>query len=376
MAYKGIEMKIPYLDLQAQYQSIKSEIDTAISKVLDSSSYVLGPSVKEFEEDYASYCGVQHCAGVNNGTNALLLALKALDVGPNDEVITTANTFIATVAAIHHSGAKPVLVDVDPVSRNMDANLLSMALSNKTKVIIPVHLYGRVANMDPILKLAKKYNIHVLEDAAQAQGAIYKGKRSGSIGEIAAFSFYPGKNLGAFGEAGAVTTNDPKLDKAVKMLRDHGSEKKYHHEFPGYNARMDGIQGAVLNVKLKHLDKWNKSRNEVAGWYDEALKGLPITLPSQTTEDEKQVYHVYVIETDQRDKLQKYLAKHEIPTIIHYPIPVHRQNAFDDLCYKKGDFPVTEKLADEILSLPIFPELRQEQVEFVCEKIRAFFNGK
>lgn len=376
MPYKGIEMKIPYLDLQAQYQSIKGEIDTAITKVLDSSSYVLGPSVKEFEDNYADYCGAQHCAGVNNGTNALLLALKALDVGPGDEVITVANTFIATVAAIYHTGAKPVLVDVDPISRNMDVNLLSMALSNKTKAIIPVHLYGRIADMGPILDLAKKYNIHVLEDAAQAQGAIYRGKRSGSMGEMAAFSFYPGKNLGAYGEAGAITTNNPKLDKTVRMLRDHGSEKKYHHDLPGYNARMDGIQGAVLNVKLRYLDQWNKARNEVAGWYDEALKGLPIVLPSKSNKDEKQVYHVYVIETDQRDKLQKYLQENEIPTIIHYPIPVHFQDAFDNLHYEKGDFPVTEKLAVEILSLPIFPELTQAQVGFVCEKIRDFFNGK
>ncbi len=375
MADKGIEMKIPYLDLQLQYQSIKSEIDTAISKVLDNSSYVLGPSVQEFEKNYAEYCGVSYCTGVNNGTNALLLALKALDVGHGDEVITTANTFIATVAAVYHSGAKPVLVDVDPDSRNIDINLLSMALSNKTKAIIPVHLYGHIANMDPILELAKKYNIHVLEDAAQAQGAFYKNKRSGSIGEMAAFSFYPGKNLGAYGEAGAITTNDPKLDKIVRMLRDHGSQKKYHHELPGYNARMDGIQGAVLNVKLKYLDQWNKARNKVAGWYDEALKGLPIKLPSHINEEGEQVYHVYVIETDQRDKLQKYLLKNEIPTIIHYPIPVHLQDAFENLYYKKGEFPVTEKLADEILSLPIFPEMTQEQVEYVCEKIRDFFNG-
>jgi len=376
MADKGIEMKIPYLDLQAQYQSIKDEIDTAIANVLDHSSYVLGPAVKEFEEDYAKYCGVEHCAGVNNGTNALLLALKALDVGLGDEVITVANTFIATVAAIHHSGAKPVLVDVDPVSRNMDVNLLSMALSNKTKAIIPVHLYGRIADMAPILDIAKKYNINVLEDAAQAQGASYKGKRAGSIGEIAAFSFYPGKNLGAYGEGGAITTNDSKLDKAVRMLRDHGSEKKYHHELTGYNARMDGIQGAVLNVKLKYLDQWSQARNQVAGWYDNALQGLPITLPSKTNKDEEQVYHVYVIETDQRDNLQKYLQKNDIPTIIHYPIPVHLQNAFGHLCYKKGDFPITEKLANEILSLPIFPELTMDQVEYVCEKIRDFFNGK
>ena len=373
---KGIEMKIPYLDLQAQYQSIKAEIDSAISKVLDHSSFVLGPAVQEFENNYAKYCGVSHCAGVNNGTNALLLALKALDIGPGDEVITVANTFIATVAAIHHSGAKPVLVDVDPISRNMDVNLLSIALSNKTKAVIPVHLYGRTADMDPIIDLANKYSIHVLEDSAQAQGAVYKGKKAGSIGEIAAFSFYPGKNLGAYGEAGAITTDNPKLDKDVRMLRDHGSDKKYHHDFPGYNARMEGIQGAVLNVKLKYLDQWNKARNKVAGWYDEALQELPITLPSRVDEYCEQIYHVYVIETEHRDDLQKYLQKNDIPTIIHYPIPVYLQKAFEHLCYKKGDFPVTEKLSNDILSLPIFPEMTKDQVDYVCEKIRDFFNGK
>lgn len=369
-------MKIPYLDLQVQYQSIKSELDNAISKVLDNSTYVLGPAVQEFEENYAQYCGATHCAGVNNGTSALLLALKALDIGAGNEVITVANTFVATVAAIHHSGAKPVLVDVDPVSRNIDAKLLAMAISNRTKAIIPVHLFGRMADMDPIIELAKKYNIYILEDAAQAQGAVYKYKKAGSIGEIAAFSFYPGKNLGAYGEAGAITTNNTKLDKSVRMLRDHGSEKKYYHEFPGYNARMDGIQGAVLNVKLKYLDQWNKARNKVAGWYDNALKELPLKLPSKVDSDCEQVYHVYVIETDRRNDLQKYLLKIDIPTIIHYPIPVHLQNAFAHLCYKKGDFPITEKLADEILSLPIFPEMTMDQVEYVCGKIRDFFDGK
>ncbi len=368
-------MKIKYLDLQAQYQSLKPEIDEAIARVLDSSAYVLGPSVSEFETAFADYCGANHCAGVNSGTSALTLALRALGAGPDDEVITAANTFIATAAAIEHSQAKPVLVDVDPVSRNLDPKLLSLAITPRTKAIIPVHLYGRTADMNEILNLADRHGIPVLEDAAQAQGAEYKGKRAGSIGRIAAFSFYPGKNLGAYGEAGAVTTSDPKLDKAVRMLRDHGSDRKYHHDLLGYNARMEGIQGAVLGVKLKRLDEWNRQRNRVARLYSELLKGLPLGLP-QETDGYAQVYHVYVIETDRRDELQKYLGDQDIPSIIHYPVPIHEQPAFRHLGHREGDFPVTEKLSREILSLPIYPEMTDDQVRYVAERIAGFFEGR
>ncbi len=365
-------MEIKYLDLQAQYQSIKSEIDTAIQKVLDSSAYVLGPAVSEFESAFAEYCGTKFAIGVNSGTSALTLALRALDIGPGDEVITAANTFIATAAAIEHAGGRPVLVDVDPETRNMDPVLLKMAITSRTRAIIPVHLYGRPADMDPILQLAARHDIAVLEDAAQAHGARYKGAKAGSIGRMAAFSFYPGKNLGAYGEAGAVTTDDSEVDRKVRMLRDHGSDKKYVHDVLGYNARMEGIQGAVLKVKLAHLDRWNAERNRVARLYNQLLTNLPIKLPS-FEDDIEQVFHLYVIETEQRDQLQKYLGEQGVPSLIHYPIPIHRQKAFDHLDHRAGDFPITEKLSDEILSLPIYPEMSDEQVTFVAEKVKAFF---
>lgn len=364
-------MEIKYLDLQAQYQSIKNEIDSEIQKVLDSSAYVLGPSVAEFENNFASFCGTTHCIAVNSGTSALLLALKALDVGTGDEVIVPANTFIATISAVIQSGAKPVLVDVDPQSRNIDPQLLKMAISTKTKVIIPVHLYGQMADMRTLLKIAQEHNVKVLEDAAQAHGAMYDGNPAGSFGDAAAFSFYPGKNLGAYGEGGAVVTTDDKINKMVRMLRDHGSDKKYYHSTIGYNARMDGIQGAVLKVKLKHLSKWNNERRRVASLYDKHLKS--VTIPS-VAEHCQNVYHLYVIECDKRDELMKFLKeKHNIVTLIHYPIPNHMQNALDYIGYKKGDFPVTEMLADRILSLPIYPEMTDEQVIFVSERIAEFF---
>lgn len=367
-------MQIKYLDLQAQYQSIKIEMDQAIAGVLDSSAYVLGKAVADFEGEFASFCDVNHCAGVNSGTSALLLALRALDVGPGDEVITAANTFIATAAAIAHTGAKPVLVDVDPVSRNIDPTLISMAISNRTKVIIPVHLYGHLADMKPILSLAKKHGMAVLEDAAQAQGAGYHGQTAGGIGQMAAFSFYPGKNLGAFGEAGAVTTNDAKLDEKVRMLRDHGSSRKYYHDMLGYNARMEGIQGAVLGVKLRHLSDWNKERRRVASRYTKLITGTPLQLP-QPVEGCEDVFHVYVVETDKRDLLQKYLGEKGVPSLIHYPVPIHLQKAFDGLGHRKGDFPVTEKLCGEILSLPIYPEMSNDHVDYVAEQIIKFFEN-
>jgi dTDP-4-amino-4,6-dideoxygalactose transaminase len=363
-------MEIKYLDLNAQYQSIKNEIDSAIQNVINSSAFALGPAVKEFEQSFAQYCDVKYCSGVNSGTNALLLALKALNVGSGDEVITSANTFIATISAIVQTGAKPVLVDVNPTSRNIDPLLLKMAISNKTRVIMPVHLYGRMSDMDSIMKIAGKNGINVLEDASQAHGAKYKGKKAGSIGRAATFSFYPGKNLGAYGEGGVVTTNDNDVDKMIKMLRDHGSEKKYYHDMVGYNARMDGIQGAVLNVKLRYLDRWNKRRREIAKIYSKSLKN--VVTPDVISNCE-QVFHLYVIEHEKRDELQQYLKeKYNIPTLIHYPIPNHLQKALDYLGYKKGDFPVTEKLSDEILSLPIYPEMTDEQVIFVSDKINEF----
>ena len=364
-------MEIKYLDLQAQYKSIKDEIDQEIHKILDSSAFVLGKSVADFEADFALYCQTKYCVGVNNGTNALLLALKALDVGPGDEVITAANTFIATISAIIQTGARPVLVDVDPISKNIDPILLKMAITTKTKVVIPVHLFGRTADMDIILKIAKENDLKVLEDSAQSHGAKYKGKRAGSFGDIAAFSFYPGKNLGAYGEAGAIVTNNEEYETELRKLRDHGSAKKYYHDIIGYNARMEGIQGAVLGVKLKYLDRWNQERKRVARLYNSLLKNVrtPVMDP-----DYQQVFHLYVIETDRRDALMNHLKeKYKIVTLIHYPIPNHLQKALDYLGYKKGDFPVTEQLADQMLSLPIYPEMPDEHVEYVAEKINEFY---
>ncbi len=365
-------MDIKYLDLQAQYKTIQPEVDAAIQQVISSCAFTLGPAVANFEAEFAAYCDCSHCVAVNNGTNALLLALRALDVGPGDEVVTAANTFIATVAAIIHAGAKPVLVDVDPESRNLDPILLKMAISPKTKVIIPVHLYGRTADMDPILTIAKTHGVVVLEDCAQAHGAQYRGRVAGSMGKMGAFSFYPGKNLGAYGEGGAIVTSDEKAAKALRKLRDHGSDRKYYHDMIGYNARMEGIQGAVLGVKLKHLNSWNKERNRVAVSYNRLLKGTPVKTPA-LHDDYFQVFHLYVIETEQRDKLQAYLKEQGIVTLIHYPVPNHLQKALDYLGYRRGDFPVTEKLADEILSLPIYPEMTEEQIEFVASQVKGFF---
>ncbi|HQL23350.1 MAG TPA: DegT/DnrJ/EryC1/StrS family aminotransferase [candidate division Zixibacteria bacterium] len=367
-------MKVPYLDLQAQYQSIKDDIAAAVQRVLDSSTYVLGPSVREFEEAFARYCGTAHCAGVNSGTRALVLALRALEIGPGDEVVTAANTFVATVAAIAHTGAHPVLVDIDPRTRTIDPRLLPMALSRRTRAVIPVHLYGRPADMEAIMRLAEKYEVSVVEDAAQAHGARYRGRRIGSFGRLAAFSFYPGKNLGAYGEAGAVTTDDPELDRRLRMLRDHGSERKYYHDLVGYNARMEGIQGAVLGVKLRRLDQWNEARRRVAARYDELLRDLPVTTPPVDPEVEP-VYHLYVIETERRDALQAFLAERGVPTLIHYPVPVHLQRGYDFLGRRKGDFPVAERQAEQILSLPIFPEMTEAQVDYVAAQIQAFFHG-
>ncbi|MFQ5498167.1 MAG: DegT/DnrJ/EryC1/StrS family aminotransferase [Candidatus Zixiibacteriota bacterium] len=365
-------MNIPYLDLRAEYAALKPEIDSAISAVIDSSSYVLGAAVDSFEDNFAKYCGTRHCTGVSSGTAALVLALRALEIGPGDEVITAANTFVATVAAIVQVGAKPVLVDVDPVTRNIDPALIELALCQRTKAIVPVHLYGHIAPMDKIMALAEQSGTAVIEDAAQAHGAEYDRARAGSIGRMAAFSFYPAKNLGAFGEAGAVTTNDADLDKKLRMLRDHGSTEKYKHDLIGYNARMDGIQGAVLGVKLKYLDKWNERRRRVAAQYSKELINLPVTTPSECG-GSSDVYHVYVIETDRRTELKSYLSEAGIPTLIHYPIPVHKQKATTFLGYKDGDFPVTERLADQILSLPIHPYLSSEQVSYVAQQIRLFF---
>ncbi|MBI4116026.1 MAG: DegT/DnrJ/EryC1/StrS family aminotransferase [Candidatus Omnitrophica bacterium] len=364
-------MKIPLADLKAQYESIKPEIDAAIQRVLESSQFILGKEVEAFEEAFAHYCSVKHCVAVNSGTSALHLALLALGVGPGDEVVTVSQTFIATLEAIIWTGAKPVLVDIDEKTFTMDPAKVESALTKKTKVILPVHLYGHPADMDPILQIAKKKNLFVLEDACQAHGALYKGKRVGSLGIAGCFSFYPGKNLGAYGEGGAVVTNDLELATRIRKLRNHGGTKKYSHEIIGTNGRMEAIQGAILRTKLPYLDGWNEKRRQHARKYDSLLQGLGLILPREA-QYAKSVFHVYVIRTPDRDKLHARLNEQGIGSVIHYPKANHLVDACKSLGYREGSLPVTEKISKEVISLPIYPELTQEQIQTVTEAIKTF----
>lgn len=359
---------IPFLDLKAQYARIKPEVDAAIQGVLDSCGFILGPEVAKLEEEFAAYCGSRFGIGVNSGTSALHLSLLAAGIGPGDEVITVPFTFVATVSAIEYAGAKPVFVDIDPETFNMDPALIEAAITPRTRAIIPVHLHGLMAEMDPILDIARRHNLIVIEDACQAHGAEYKGKRAGSLGDLAAFSFYPGKNLGAYGEGGMVVTGNPDLAKKVRMLRDWGAEKKYHHELRGYNYRLEGIQGATLRVKLKYLEEWTEERRRAAANYNRLLAGTGIPVP-QPKPYQRHVYHVYAIRTKQREKWQAALAQQGIQTGIHYPFPVHLLPAYADLGYKAGDFPHAEAAAKEVLSLPMFPELTDAQCETVARAV-------
>lgn len=369
---------IPLVDLRKQYTSIKQEVDEKISGVLKSTAFILGSEVKEFEKGFAAFCSAEHAVGVSSGTAALALALLALDIGKGHEVITVANTFIATAGAISHVGARPVLVDVDPESYNIDASLVEGAITERTKAIIPVHLYGQPSEMDAVLQLAKRHNLKVIEDACQAHGAEYRGRRVGSFGDISAFSFYPGKNLGAYGDGGAVVTDKGELAERIRLLRDHGSPKKYYHEIIGYNSRLDEIQAAVLGVKLRYLNEWNETRRRNARLYSEYLKDL-VNKGSVTTPKEKDwakhVYHLYVIQVEEgvRDNLITYLNSRGIGAQIHYPIPIHLQKAYKHLGYKEGSFPVAERLAKRIISLPMFPELKQQEIEYIAQEIGAFF---
>ena len=361
---------IPFLDLKAQYASIKSEVDAAIHRVLDSCGYILGPEVAKFEEEFAAYSGAKFGIGVNTGTSALHLSLLSAGIGPGDEVITVPFTFCATVAAIEYAGATPVFVDIDPRTYNMDPERFEAAITPRTRAVIPVHLHGLMAEMDPILEVARRRNLIVLEDACQAHGAEYKGKRAGSLGDLAAFSFYPGKNLGAYGEGGMVVTNNAVFAKKIRMLRDWGAEKKYHHELKGYNYRLEGIQGAVLRVKLRHLEAWTEGRRKAAAHYDRLLGDAGIAVP-QPKPYQRHVYHVYAIRTKQRQAWQDALGAQGIQTGIHYPIPIHLQPAYRDLEYREGDFPHAEAAAREVLSLPIFPEMTDAQVEMVADALQV-----
>jgi dTDP-4-amino-4,6-dideoxygalactose transaminase len=361
---------VPFVDLKTQYRSIKDEVRQAIDEVLESQHFVLGPNVKAFEQEFARYSGAEYAIGVNTGTSALHLSLLAAGVGPGDEVITVPFTFVATVAAIVYSGATPVFVDIDPVSYTMDPKLIEAAITPRTKAILPVHLYGQTADMDPIIDIARRHNLIVLEDACQAHGAEYKGRRAGSIGDLAAFSFYPGKNLGAYGEGGAVTTSNPEYARVIRMLRDWGAERKYFHQLKGYNFRLEEIQAAVLRVKLRHLEAWTEARRVHARRYAELLAMAPVVTPTES-DNARHVYHVYAVRTSDRDGLQKFLNEQEVQTGIHYPIPVHLLEAHADLGYKQGDFPHSERAAAEVLSLPMFAELNDEQLQQVADAIRA-----
>ena len=364
---------VNFVDLKKQYHSIKEEIDNAVLGVLESSQFVLGKEVAAFEKEFAQYCHVDHGVAVNSGTSALHLAFLAAGIGAGDEVITVANTFIATVAAIRYTGATPVLVDMDPVSYTMDPEKIEAVITERTKAICPVHLFGQMADMDAIMAIAEKHDLLVIEDAAQAHGAEYKGRRAGSIGHLGCFSFYPGKNLGAYGEGGMVTTNDEEYARAIRMMRDWGAEKKYHHDLVGFNYRMTGIQGALLRVKLRHLEEWTEARRAHAALYGKMLAGTDVLIPAEVPYA-RHVYHLYVIRTQQRDALQKALGERKIYTGIHYPIPVHLQKAHADLSYKQGDFPETEKAANQILSLPMFAELQDEEIGFVCDAIKEYLD--
>jgi dTDP-4-amino-4,6-dideoxygalactose transaminase len=362
-------IKVPYLDLKAQYQSIKPEIDAAIARVLDSCQFVLGPEVAAFEQEFAAYCGAAECIALNSGTSALHLALLAAGVGPGDEVITVPFTFVASVAAVTYTGARPVLVDIDPRSFNMDPAAIEAAITPRTKAILPVHLYGQPADMAPIMEVAKRHGLVVIEDAAQAHGAKYKGQPVGSIGDIACFSFYPGKNLGAYGEGGAVTTSNAEYANTIRMLRDWGQDRKYHHLLRGFNYRMEGFQGAILRVKLRHLDRWTEARRAVVRQYDELLSDSGVETPAEMPWA-RHVYHVYTLRADDRDGLQAALQAEGIQTGIHYPVPAHLQPAYADLGYGRGAFPRSEAASEQVLSLPLYPELSPQAVIEVAGAVR------
>jgi dTDP-4-amino-4,6-dideoxygalactose transaminase len=365
-------MRIPFLDLKAQYDSIRDEIAIGLQRVLDNTAFAGGSFVESFEKDFASFCACDFTIGVSSGTTALWMALMGIGVGQGDEVITTPNTFIATAEAISFCGAKPVFVDIDERTYNMNPDLLEGTITYKTKAIIPVHLYGQMADMDRIMQIARAHGLFVVEDACQAHGAEYKGRRAGSIGDAGCFSFYPGKNLGAYGEAGAIVTNNAELAEKMRMFRDHGQAKKYYHSMIGWNARMDGFQGAVLSVKLKHLPMWNDARRKNAQLYHDLLANVKSVIIPTEADYAKHVYHVYAIRAQKRDMLISALAEKDIYCGIHYPVPIHRQKAYKQLGYGKHSFPSAEECADELVSLPMFPELTREQIKHVSHEIERF----
>lgn len=366
-------MKVPLLDLKMQYAAIRKEVEASLSKVIENQDFILGAEVLNLEKEVAAYCGVKYGVGVASGTDALILSLRALDIGPGDEVITTPFTFFATAESISIVGAKPVFADIDPKTYNIDPLLIEAKITKKTKAIMPVHLYGQCADMDPIMDIAKKHGLKVIEDNAQAIGAEYKGKRSGSMGDMGALSFFPSKNLGAFGDAGMVVTNDEKLAQRVKVLRVHGSSARYIHSEIGLNSRIDNLQAAVLRIKLKYLDRWLEARSENADFYNGRLKGLPVVTP-HVPACNSHTYHQYTLRVkSDRDKLMKHLLDNGIETRTYYPIPLHQQECYKSLAYKPGDMGESVNAAKEVFSIPAFPEMTLEQKRYVADTISGFF---
>jgi dTDP-4-amino-4,6-dideoxygalactose transaminase len=370
MNLKGCRMNIPLVDLKTQYQGIKEEVLKEISQVLDGMQLFLGKNVQHVEKEFAAYCGTEQAIGVGSGTDALHIAIRACGIGPGDEVITVSNTFIATVEAILMAGAKPVFVDIDPVTQNMDAALVKKVITRRTKAILPVQLFGQTADMDPIIAIAREYKLKIIEDDCQAHGAEYKGKRAGSLGDVGCFSFYFTKNLGAYGESGIITTSDPEIAKKCRMIRDHGQSAKYYHSMMGLNGRLDEIQAAILKVKLPHLDSWIENRRRLARTYDTKLPASLIKPKEMAWA--KHVYYVYVIRSSRRDELKNWLDKNGVSAGIHYPVPIHKQEAWAASGGEKVSLPVTEKITGEILSLPMYPELKDEEIDYICQKVSEF----
>jgi dTDP-4-amino-4,6-dideoxygalactose transaminase len=363
---------IPYLDLPAQTRTIRKEVDAAIARTIDNCSFCLGPDVAQFEKDFARFCGAKHCVGFNSGTSALHVALLLLNVGPGDEVITTPYTFIATSWAISYVGARPVFVDVEDATFNLNPKLVERAITPRTRAVMPVHLYGHPADLDPLLEMCRKHKLPLVEDACQAHAAQYRGKTVGTFGAISGFSFYPGKNLGAYGEGGALITDNEAYAARARALREHGSTERYYHDEIGFNYRMEGIQGAVLGVKLKYLDQWTQERRRVAHRYHELLADTPLQLPREA-EYAESAYHLYVVRHPRRDEIKKHLEAKRIGCALHYPLPLHLQKCYANLGYKAGDFPVAEKAARECLSLPIYPEMTEGQIQRVADVVKEFF---
>jgi dTDP-4-amino-4,6-dideoxygalactose transaminase len=365
-------MKVPFLDLKAVYSEIKDELDESYARVMNSGWYILGAEVEAFENEFAAYCGAKHCIGVANGLDALHLILRAYDIGEGDEVIVPANTYIATWLAVSYAGATPVAVEPDAETYNLDPQKIEAAITPRTRAIMPVHLYGQPAEMDSINEIARKHNLKVVEDAAQAQGARYKNRPTGSLSDAAGFSFYPGKNLGAFGDAGAIVTNDDEAADAVRILRNYGSRVKYYNEVKGFNSRLDPLQAAFLSVKLRHLDEWNARRQKIARKYIEALSGCSKIVLPVLQEEAESVWHLFVIQCAERDALQNFLKERGVETLIHYPVPPHLSEAYGQDFAEKPDFPVTERLAGTVLSIPISPHLTESEQDFTIETVKEF----